>query len=418
MLRRLTALLFPAALSITAATLSSPALAGPLRITVQDNDGHSVVRIVDSDGSIATPSIATSRRGYMFTFAGETIEPTRIESDNRRLEYVQAAQYGDRAVVRLSQSPNLRGGIKSATTMTTSADTLQLVVFERNAPPSKPDPAPAPAEDVASLAAKLGPAPEVGMAKATEAAADDGAELELDDEDTAAHNADANAKPVDARAAEPADKSSDQAENADTWPLPAAATESSPLAPVTAGPERSTLWTVAGTATIAIACVPLLLWLRRRNSLPWATQQRLEVLAKTSLGPKQHVVCIRVDGRELLIGVTEHQVRLIADLSTSVAPAHGHATASAHASPPDPTAEAMVDPASPQAPRIAAAAERLDAFKSKLAGALAHQGQHPPPTSWSDQSSGVIELERILAKRPDAAKRDGDPNWATNREVV
>ncbi|TPV95489.1 MAG: FliO/MopB family protein [Myxococcales bacterium FL481] len=385
------------------ATASTDAWAGPLRVELVDEDGQSTVRVLDADGEVPQPEVTSSRRGYMLTFIGEAVEPTRIESKSRRLEYVQAAQYGNRAVVRLAQRPNQRGGIAPNTTLTRQDGGLRLVVLENQpkapAPAAEP-PAPADAADaVAALNDKLGPAPKTQPSGPALAEPDfEGLELEED------------APPVAVAAASP----KAAAPSPPDWLAEEPPEAAGGRGQVT---DRSTLWAVAGLCAVAMACVPLALWVRRRKGLSWTTQQRLEVLSKTSLGSKQHVVCIRVDQRELLIGVTEHQVRLLADLSHPTSPAVATPMRESVPVPaPAPAPVMTAEPPPPPGPNQVAAADRLDAFKSKLADALVTQGQQAPATSWADKSSGVIELERILSRRDVGGVSSSDPKWASGRE--
>ncbi|MEM6709129.1 MAG: flagellar biosynthetic protein FliO [Pseudomonadota bacterium] len=70
-------------------------------------------------------------------------------------------------------------------------------------------------------------------------------------------------------------------------------------------------------ALAAVVALVLLLaagaqvWRRNRGLLG---DQDLEVLSTASVGPKERVVLLKVRERELLLGVSAHQVRTLAEL--------------------------------------------------------------------------------------------------------
>ncbi len=282
--------------------ISETAHAGALSVKVEERKHETVVIVSDASGAPLSPKIATSRRGLMLTFRNATVEPQRIAVDGPRLEVVRTAQYGNRAVVRLMQRPNLRGGIKAHTATRYRDGVVELTVARSAAAShatteSKKVTQLGEEASVAGLQTQLGASTVSGTATAIPPA-------------TAPPPATAGDDPV-APVAPVAASTAAGAEPG--WPdVPSASSVAAPEEP---SDERA-LWSMVFLAAGALGLVPLIVWMRHRRENHWGSAQKLEVLARTSLGPKQHVVCIRVEDRELLIGVTEHQVRLLADLST------------------------------------------------------------------------------------------------------
>jgi flagellar biogenesis protein FliO len=70
-------------------------------------------------------------------------------------------------------------------------------------------------------------------------------------------------------------------------------------------------------------------WARRRMGPRGADRERIEVLARKSLGPRHHVALVEVAGRRLLIGMGGDAIATLAELDEApeFAPALAHAAA-------------------------------------------------------------------------------------------
>lgn len=70
-------------------------------------------------------------------------------------------------------------------------------------------------------------------------------------------------------------------------------------------------------------------WARRRMGPRGAESERIEVLARKSLGPRHHVALVEVAGRRLLIGMGGDAIATLAELDEApeFAPALAHAAA-------------------------------------------------------------------------------------------
>jgi flagellar protein FliO/FliZ len=67
---------------------------------------------------------------------------------------------------------------------------------------------------------------------------------------------------------------------------------------------------------LVVAAIPASLWLLKRMQdlrVPGAPRS-MEVLAQLSVGPRERVAAVRVGQRVLVLGVTAHQVGLLAEL--------------------------------------------------------------------------------------------------------
>lgn len=434
------------------ANAKGPDQSHPLQVTVEERDDQAIVRVRDPEGTLVMPKIASSYAGYMLNFEGEFVERDAHKLETWRLGRVQMAQYGDRAVVRLVQNSKRRGSLENHVQVTEVDGGLDIVVMDR-LPPQNPAPvaaptpeaaptveaaAPSTAETVAALQASLDPqAPQVPVADAP-----------VEPGEIADADADAASAASDADATAPNDS---------TWSLAPDAAEDALAAPgldeadAAQGPEDAAAgvpfddalgdgdsspplgfaaWTLI-PSILGLAGIGL--WMRRRkHALGGAA---LDVVAKTSLGPKQQIVQVQIDGRELLLGVTEHQISLITELETTAS-----VVASARTAPPGPVHAAARPPASPASAGPGPAHEfgvpapvrrsreatgpieagRLDAFKARLQSALrrevAANGTDPSEAgaSTAGAPANLDDLRRLLGRNASAAGHDGhaDPAWA------
>ena len=74
-----------------------------LEVTFEEFENEVVVHIRDASGALSKPDVVTSRRGYMLSFPGETVDTSFHRMNAWRLGRLQTQQYGTRAVVRLEQ---------------------------------------------------------------------------------------------------------------------------------------------------------------------------------------------------------------------------------------------------------------------------------------------------------------------------
>jgi flagellar protein FliO/FliZ len=89
----------------------------------------------------------------------------------------------------------------------------------------------------------------------------------------------------------------------------------------------SIAWTLADwlqyilSFALVIGLLLALLWTLRRlqngSSFLRKNTQRLQTLETLSIGPRQKVVLIRLDGQEVLIGVTAHQMTALTPWSSN-----------------------------------------------------------------------------------------------------
>ncbi len=126
----------------------------------------------------------------------------------------------------------------------------------------------------------------------------------------------------------------------------------------------------------------------------------MEVTERINVGPKQTVLCVRVGGKDLLIGATEQGMSVLTEIDAS-APSPSGASAR-----PDPAAPASSAPEpSPTSDPSLDPAARVAAFKARLAAALRDDdpGEDDGPTLLH---AGDLEFERK------------DPPWTRHREVA
>lgn len=83
-------------------------------------------------------------------------------------------------------------------------------------------------------------------------------------------------------------------------------------------PERSVTADVAvsglrATGILAVLVVLAWSWLRWRRRHCGDSSRRLQLIDRLTLGAQREVVIVRVDGRELVLGVTGQGIRALAD---------------------------------------------------------------------------------------------------------
>jgi len=425
----------PMLLGAATVAAHAPALADdgpgrPLDVTIEEAEGQTVVHVRDPGGDLVEPKIASSHSGFMLSFEGETVEKGHQRTNAWRLGRVQSGQYGNRAVIRLIQRKGRRGGIDEHAQVIEVDDGLDIVVLDRLTPPpaltpdagatvtaaptqAQPNPpaeVPSTAQTVAALQAELGPLPaDPAKADAADAApggfddappeAADPATAQVAD-DNVATDADAEAEPFDLSPADADDP-------AVAGPF-AAADDADASAP----PLNFAAWTLIPSI---LALAGLGFWMKRRKQT--VTGAALEVVAKTSLGPKQQIVQVKVDGRELLLGVTEHQIGLI----TEVGGGASQAALGVRPAAPTPRTSAHHEfgvPAPVADREDQAASNRIEAFKARLSSALRNEVVSSDTGEASDGTQGadprpadIGELRRLLDRRGE------DPAW-TREEVA
>jgi flagellar protein FliO/FliZ len=75
------------------------------------------------------------------------------------------------------------------------------------------------------------------------------------------------------------------------------------------------------TLTLLVVLAAVVLWLFKKGRIVGATDSGIDILAMQSLGPREQIVVIRVNGRILVLGHTASQINLLAELANFQAPA-------------------------------------------------------------------------------------------------
>jgi flagellar biogenesis protein FliO len=364
----------------------SRAAAGPLEVSITEDPSGATVTVRDGSGALAEPKIAQSRRGLLLVFDGSVVPPGRVYSSSRRLRFVQTGQNGGRAVVRLVQRDAARGSFPEFMRTSRTEEAVEIRVLD-----AAPSPASLPAaqEPVVSPPGQAQPTVQSDPGKIAALAALAGNDAPSVTPSSPAASAAAASAPAAAPPAAPP-----VVEEAPSPPAgPALATEVAqphvdPVAAAQPAPSPVSASLAAGrsdapltrfglmTAVPSLAALGALgLWLQRRKRRS-SGERRLEVAERVALGPKHQVVFVRVAGRELLLGATDQNLALLADLGPA-SPAAGTG------SEPD----AGGDDAGPPA-------HKVEAFKARLQAALVREAT----------SSG---------REPAATPANGDPVWAS-----
>jgi len=74
------------------------------------------------------------------------------------------------------------------------------------------------------------------------------------------------------------------------------------------------------TLSLLVVLVAVLLWLFRKGRIVGAGNTGIDLLAMQSLGPREQIVIVRINGRILVLGHTSAQINLLAELSDFQAP--------------------------------------------------------------------------------------------------
>ncbi len=75
------------------------------------------------------------------------------------------------------------------------------------------------------------------------------------------------------------------------------------------------------TAIVVVACVAAIAWWLRKGLPAARGRQGISVETAVSLGDRRSIVVVSVENRRLLIGMTQQQISLLAELGTTQAPA-------------------------------------------------------------------------------------------------
>ena len=100
-----------------------------------------------------------------------------------------------------------------------------------------------------------------------------------------------------------------------------AVNDSTTMTLVDKGPETSNiaaLSSMMGGLIVVIAIIFVLAYIVRRLNLVQSNQGVIKTIAMTSLGQKEKLVLVEVEGQQYLLGVTSQQINLIEKLDSSV----------------------------------------------------------------------------------------------------
>ncbi len=97
-----------------------------------------------------------------------------------------------------------------------------------------------------------------------------------------------------------------------------AATTATAASAVEKDSAMATLANMLGGLIVVLILIFVLAYIVRRFNLVPASSNVLKVVAATSLGQREKVVLVEVDGQQYLLGVTSQQVNLIDKLETVV----------------------------------------------------------------------------------------------------
>ncbi len=76
-------------------------------------------------------------------------------------------------------------------------------------------------------------------------------------------------------------------------------------------------------SVIVIALVAILMMLKRyskKNNLTKNNNHNIQILSKTSLSSKSHIILVKADNKTLLLGVSDNGINLISDLTKNSIP--------------------------------------------------------------------------------------------------
>lgn len=83
--------------------------------------------------------------------------------------------------------------------------------------------------------------------------------------------------------------------------------------------NTSSLWRLFLALGLLIALIPLVIWgLKRLQGLQHKfSKSEIAVVASQSVGPKERIILVEVDGRRLLLGATTHSITCLKELGSS-----------------------------------------------------------------------------------------------------
>ena len=427
-----------------------------LEVTFEEFENEVVVHIRDASGALSKPDVVTSRRGYMLSFPGETVDTSFHRMNAWRLGRLQTQQYGTRAVVRLEQRRYRPSPIEDNVKIIRVLGGMDIVIEENKVMPklepeatsladlptvdaaapttAAPDPdapvvqnspmdetaTPAAAPTIAALQRKLGGEVPVDPGQIPTGAILDATAAPLAANDAPGADADEAQATDDDPATAPEQASSGTPLFAENTAPQAAAASASPFASGSEPSQLNRFGLVMMVPTI-LGLALLMLWNKKRQTVAAATG-RMEVMSKIALGPKQQVIQVKVGGRELLLGVTEHQVGLISDVTTSM----GASAATAAHLLAGQSIPGITDPVAAQSDRWASAQgperpaegsaatagdSKIDAFKARLNAALTREMGDNDSGERGEQAQAqqVDDLRRVLSGATDRK----DPAWAS-----
>lgn len=427
-----------------------------LEVTFEEFENEVVIHIRDAGGVLSKPDVVTSRRGYMLSFPNEKVDTSFHRMNAWRLGRLQTQQYGKRAVVRLEQRRYRPSPLEDNVKIVRVLGGMDIVVEENKVMPKLereptsladlPTIETAQATDAVSDApASDAPIPVIQNSPMEDTATPEaaatiealqrklGGEVPVDPSQIPAATAlgEPRAPVVNNPVAEPNPDTTQVAvvdasptETTPGTPLfadntepEAAAASASPFASGSEPSELNRFGLVMMVPTI-LGLALLMLWNKKRQTVAEATS-RMEVMSKISLGPKQQVIQVRVGGRELLLGVTEHQVGLISDVTASMdASASTAEHLLAGQSIPGITPAQPGQQTTPGGPQSGAASSviaggdsKLDAFKARLNAALTREMGDNDSGERGEQANSqqVDDLRRVLS----GATERNEPAWAS-----
>ncbi len=79
------------------------------------------------------------------------------------------------------------------------------------------------------------------------------------------------------------------------------------------------VWRSVGSLAVVLGALVVFLWLLKRFT-PLAGHESLHLVAALSIGPRERLLLIEVQGERLLIGATPQHIQLIHHFSAAVSP--------------------------------------------------------------------------------------------------
>jgi flagellar biogenesis protein FliO len=81
--------------------------------------------------------------------------------------------------------------------------------------------------------------------------------------------------------------------------------------PVVPAKAEFSVWRSIGSLLIVLGCLMAVTWLMKKRA--WGvggmrSQRRLQIIEKLPLGPRQYLALVRVDGADMLIGISHERI--------------------------------------------------------------------------------------------------------------